>query len=192
MTPFRLKCASQLFLFSLAVCGLALTGSLGAQAVDPDRYIVKFVDSARGRAALAAAGGVVVLDLPEVTAAAARIPARALQALASNPNIEYIERDVPRYPLAQTTPYGITMVQADQVSDAGAGSIKVCIIDSGYSLGHEDLSAAVSGTNDSGTGNWTVDSCGHGTHVAGTIAALSNTLGVVGVLPSNSTCAWSR
>lgn len=189
MTLNGLKRAGLLSLFSLAVACLAITVPIGAQGAaqapaqpEPDRYIVKFADAGPGRAAVAAAGGIVLLDLPGVGAAAARLPAQALQALAAHPAIEYIEPDVPRYPLAQTTPYGITMVQADQVSDAQAFNRTVCIIDSGYALGHEDLPPAT-GTNDSGTGQWSTDGCGHGTHVAGTIAALTNSVGVVGVLP---------
>lgn len=205
MTRFSVKRAALLSVFALAVCGLALTSSVGAQGQgqgpDQDRYIVKFVNDGPGRAALAAAGAEVLLELPGVGAAAARIPARALQALANNPNIEYIEPDVPRYAVAQTAPYGIAMVQANQVSDAAAANRRVCIIDSGYDLAHEDLPPAT-GTNVSGTGNWNVDGCGHGTHVAGTIAALNNTVGVVGVLPNaavnlhiikvfGSNCSWA-
>lgn len=194
-----------LSLFTVVACLLALSGAAWAgQGPDPDRYIVKFTNPGQGKAALAAAGASVLLDLPQVGAAAARIPAHALQALAANPNIEYIERDVPRYPLAQTSPYGIAMVQADQVSDSQAANRKVCIIDSGYTLGHEDLDAdsSIQGTNNSGTGNWFVDNCAHGSHVAGTISALANGVGVVGVLPGGNVnlhivkvfgdnCAWA-
>ncbi len=35
-------------------------------------------------------------------------------------------------------PYGITMVQADQLLDTHAASRKICIIDSGYDLAHEE------------------------------------------------------
>jgi serine protease len=177
-----------------------------AAASDPtdDRYIVKFrAQQGRGAADVRAAGGQVVRELPELSAVAARLPERALRALQNNPNVEYVEADQRRYPMqtnppwsdaatsgAEIKPYGIQMTQADQLSDASAGSRKVCIIDSGYYLGHEDLpssSTNVTGDSDSGAGNWYQDGSGHGTHVAGTIAAVGgNGLGVVGVLPNNA------
>ena len=172
---------------ALMIAALMLfAGAALAQGPDPDRHIVQFSErgnSAAARQAIARAGGEVLLELPAVNAVAARIPARALQGLRNNPNIELIEQDSPRYPMAQTVPFGIPMVQADQVSDV-AGAIKVCVIDSGINRAHEDLfSGGVNGTNVSGSGNWYEDTCGHGTHVAGTIRALDNTVGVVGVTP---------
>ncbi len=173
----------------LIVAGIALT--LGATAwasaagdPDPDRYIVSFYDHGKGKAALRASGARVVLDLPRHEAAAARIPARALKGLRRNPNIEFIEPDPIRVPMAQTTPWGIPAVQADLVTYNAASGLTVCIIDSGYSLGHEDLqSANVTASPDPGTGDPFFDGSHHGTHVAGTIAALSNGVGVVGVVP---------
>lgn len=171
---------------SIAATVVALS-LVGVAAAEDPRYIVKFANDAPGRAALSAAGGRIVLELGPQGAAAAHLPARALEALKNNPHIEYIEEDVLRVPFAQIVPYGIPMVQADQLSDAQAGNRKVCIIDSGYSLQHEDLapnSSVVTGTNVTGTGNWFEDSCGHGSHVAGTIAAYNNGTGVIGVAPN--------
>jgi serine protease len=88
----------------------------------------------------------------------------------------------------ETIPYGIGMVQADQVSSVNVGNRKVCIIDSGYYRDHEDLPFAnVTKTDDAGTGDAFTDGSGHGTHVAGTIAALGgNGKGVVGVNPGGN------
>ena len=93
------------------------------------------------------------------------------------------------YYLGQVVPYGITMTQADQLPNGGsqAGNRKICIIDSGYDRNHEDLNnnGTVTGEYDSGTGMWNTDENSHGTHVAGTIAAVNNNgVGVVGVIPN--------
>jgi serine protease len=58
------------------------------------------------------------------------------------------------------------------------------VIDSGYDRGHPDLPAGSLVDGFSSQGTWHTDTCGHGTHVAGTIAALNNTAGVVGVMGS--------
>ena len=175
----------------VAACGPAddgqwSTGSRSPSASASKRYIVAF-NNPSGKHALRAVGKV-VLDLPAHSAAAAVLPDAAVKALRNNPHIEFVELDPKRYMLAQSVPYGIPMVQADQLSDSAAGNRTVCIIDSGYNLGHEDLPGAsnVTGTNDPGTGSWNVDGYGHGTHVAGTIAGLNNDRGVVGVLPNGT------
>ncbi|MEN3160236.1 S8 family serine peptidase [Alkalimonas sp. NCh-2] len=137
-----------------------------------------------------------IMHLDFAQASVAKLNQYQLQELAKHPTVEYIEQDHKRYiddvksldtitAMSQTTPYGITMVQANQVSDANATTMKVCVIDSGYQLSHPDLpSAGVTGSTFSGHGAWSTDGSGHGTHVAGTIVALNNNIGVVGVLPS--------
>jgi len=96
----------------------------------------------------------------------------------------------------EVVPWGVDAVQArdiwdtngDGIMDAGVPTgdgIKVCIIDTGYYADHEDLKDTVDGV----TGisqvddDWLTDGAGHGSHVAGTIGALNNGLGVVGVSP---------
>jgi serine protease len=122
----------------------------------------------------------------------------ALESLQNDPNIEYVEQDLPRFPirmrgydsndvvkqhmpnnnetrvenyrkLTESVPYGIPMVQADQVSYDSNNPRKICIIDSGYDLGHEDLpSTNVDGFSFDDRGYpWNQDGSGHGTHVAG-------------------------
>ncbi|SEA12332.1 S8 family serine peptidase [Microbulbifer marinus] len=169
-----------------AAGAIALAVSAQVSAAD-ERYIIKFKNGkgAAVKAQMQQNGGRSALALDKRNAFAAYLPAKALSAMQNNPNVEYVEKDVKRYLLSQEVPFGIPMVQADLVDDGMAGNSTVCIIDSGYDISHEDLSGnMVTGTNDSGTGNWYEDQNGHGTHVAGTIAALNNSTGVVGVMPN--------
>ncbi|WP_282444816.1 S8 family serine peptidase [Idiomarina aminovorans] len=175
----------------------------------PQRYIIKFKNNGnavfqnnqRGRSELAIsrannavkkAGGKVKVSMRHNLAVAAELSAKQKKRLEKNPNIEYVEIDHKRRFMAQNVPYGISQVQADLVDDsvaaAAAGGKKICVIDSGIELPHEDMGirgGTINGTNDSGTGNWYDNGGPHGTHVAGTIAALDNGLGVRGVIGSN-------
>lgn len=110
-----------------------------------------------------------------------------LKALKKDKNIKFAEMDPMRYLMSQVTPWGIPDVQANQLSDSDASNMTVCIIDSGYERSNPDLVANnATGSNDSGTGNWYQAGGSHGTHVAGTIAAVNNTEGVIGVLPNTN------
>lgn len=109
--------------------------------------------------------------------------------LSSRSDVEYVEVDPPRYLLSETVPWGYSAVNAQLLDDSNAGNRTVCIIDSGYDLTHNDLSGnQVSGTNDSGTGSWSApgNNNAHGTHVAGTIAAIANNEGIRGVMPNQN------
>lgn len=82
---------------------------------------------------------------------------------------------------------GISQTQSDQLADTDASNMTVCIIDSGYEQSNPDLNANnAAGTNNSGTGNWYQAGGSHGTHVAGTIAAVNNAEGVVGIMPNTN------
>jgi serine protease len=87
----------------------------------------------------------------------------------------------------QTVPDGVMMVRADAFwgQDRG-GNSRVCIIDTGLYVGHEDMQGATHAGSDNGNQvvtPYSVDDSGHGTHVAGTVAAVDNDVGVVGVAP---------
>ncbi|MCK6544667.1 S8 family serine peptidase [Myxococcota bacterium] len=189
---------------AFAACSGATGSDLSettSKASSTTRYILVFKDLAEGRASLSRANAKVALELAERRMVAAHLPEEAVKGLQNNPNVELIEEDVERYPTAQVVPYGISMVQATDPAFAvsSARNRKVCIIDSGLYTGHEDLSG-IPVTGQSGTA-WNEDGCGHGTHVAGTIAALDNTAGVIGVAPSQvslhivrvfgNDCAWA-
>jgi subtilisin family serine protease len=120
------------------------------------------------------------------------------QALKKRPDVAYVEMDQERHALsdsvtpgAETTPYGITMVDAPQVwavtkgKSVGNGApIHVAIIDTGISYDDAELAPAYKGGfNELTQTSDPRDDNGHGTHVAGTVAAAMNGDGVVGVAP---------
>lgn len=168
---------------------------------DTGRYIVKY-DERRAslqrsngtfstRSAdhiLSRAGGASsLMHLSSLQASVAELSEEQVEQLRNEDAVAYVEPDPVRYLLAEDVPYGIPRVQADQLSDAAAVNTTVCIIDSGYDINHPDLpNSGVTGSVTSQyAGNWNNDGNGHGTHVAGTIAALGgNGIGVVGVNPS--------
>lgn len=83
----------------------------------------------------------------------------------------------------QTLPTGIDRVDAEALVNKGGG-MHVAVIDTGIQTSHPDLESNIAGGKNCSTGTSYNDGNGHGTHVAGTIAALDNGVGVVGVAPS--------
>ncbi len=146
-------------------------------------------------------GGKIKFELNEHRAIVAELDLAAVKALRKNADVAFIEEDQPRRLMSaynddagnpnttQLTPYSIYQSQAKQLTLQPG--MKVCIIDSGIagSTGetggkNNDFNwANITGSNDSGTGNWNADGGPHGTHVAGTVGAMDNGFGVVGMAP---------
>jgi subtilisin family serine protease len=189
-----------LFGVVLAACSVGFSASAAAQG-QSDRRTVAVAHRAGAaadvRAAVLRAGGRVVQDMAVADALIVELPARAIAALERNSRVEFVDSGAPRtilggrsvrsshLPVGETVPYGITMVQADQVGDGAAGNRIACIVDSGVDGAHPDLAGvAMTGTNFTRSGDWNTDENSHGTHVAGTMVAVDNSIGVVGVAPN--------
>jgi subtilisin family serine protease len=112
---------------------------------------------------------------------AAHIPAARRAAIAADPRVAFISDDGPVWAL-DTLPTGIDRIDAEPATSptTNATGPAIAVIDTG-SGPHPDLNIA--GGKNCSTGRSFNDGNGHGTHVAGTIAAKNDGAGVVGVLP---------
>ncbi|MEX2423118.1 MAG: S8 family serine peptidase [Acidimicrobiia bacterium] len=120
----------------------------------------------------------------------------AAASVARNPRVAYVVEDMPRSITVQTAPTGIERIFADDNSgididatDDFRVDVDVAVIDTGIDWAHPDLNV-VDGINCANGSPFTAKCSGngdddhyHGTHVAGTIGALDNGIGVVGVAP---------
>ena len=187
---------------------VALASQAHAKAGDkiPNSYICVFKDNevSRGNAhaesdkAVKAGGGQLKhVYSVAVKGFAANMSAQGLEnSKRANMNIEYCEQDQ-EVTIAQVgkagkpggggtvqppqeTPWGIT-----RVNGGVPGTFATAwVIDTGIQFSHPDLNVDTARSRSFLGGNTNAeDQNGHGTHVAGTIAASDNTIGVIGVAP---------
>jgi subtilisin family serine protease len=105
---------------------------------------------------------------------AARLSARQIDTLEQDPDVALVEPDGTMFAVAQTVPWGVARIDGGQA----VGNVNVYIIDTGIDTQHADLNVVGHVKFASGQNG---DCHGHGTHVAGTVAARSNTIDVLGV-----------
>jgi subtilisin family serine protease/streptogramin lyase len=121
----------------------------------------------------------------------AKLPKGVAEALRRDPRVKYVARDRKVKITSQITPFGVSRIFApenetldiDGIDDVRVNA-DVAVIDTGIDYTHPDLNVV-------GRIDCTVEVCdsngtdgnGHGTHVAGTIGAIDNGSGVVGVAP---------
>jgi subtilisin len=207
ITGFRDPRGAKFFHIGLLLVVLAVVGAAQADSPDDppsipppaagegpaaaaDRYIVVLKNSVADADAKAAKHGnaygarVSRVFGSALKGYAAEVPAERLAALKADPDVESVVPDTAVSITAQTAATGVQRIRAAGKTNRGAG-VQVAVIDTGIEAAHPDLAAnVVGGTNCSTGGKRSFDDGhGHGTHVAGIIAALDNGDGVVGVAP---------
>lgn len=180
--------------FKIKMACAATLLALGT-AAHAERVIVSHDDNGqglkKGQKVLAEGKNWFAVDLDE----------KGKSAIRGKRGFKKMEKDLKRFPMAiynddagdpsaqQLTPYAVYQSQADQLT-LGAGQ-KVCVIDSGIAGAQGETGgknndfdwSVITGDSDSGTGDWFTDGGPHGTHVAGTVGAADNGIGVVGMAP---------
>jgi subtilisin family serine protease len=173
-----------------------------AQRVD-NSYICVFktgavargqIQAEANRAVQAQGGAVSRVYTRALSGFAAHISAQGVANMrASNPSIAYCEQDqVMRVPqpaagrpgggggsAGQQVPWGITRVNGGITGATG----RAWVIDTGIDGAHPDLNVNAALSRNFSNGNSWNDGHGHGSHVAGTIGAKNNAIGVIGVAP---------
>lgn len=124
-----------------------------------------------------------------------------VKALKRNPDVQSVEPDGWAYAmpvqglvfegqpsvLAETVPIGVQQIQAVPAWGCSRGrGINVAVLDTGIDWNHPDLQPNVKGAVSFVPNQTAMDGNGHGTHCAGTIGAVLNGAGVVGVAPEAS------
>jgi subtilisin len=193
--------------FAVTLAAMGATSTQAGASSPPDiagldnpdriagRYIVVLDDAAAPGAVAAAHERLFGATVDHVYRSAIRgyaaaMPQSAAERVAALPVVESVQADARVEATAQTTPTGIDRANADASPTAaidGADNrvdVDVAVIDTGIDLDHPDLNVYRAGaTNCALLGISPDDQHGHGTHVAGTVGALDNGAGVVGMAP---------
>ncbi|NLZ54629.1 MAG: S8 family peptidase [Thermoanaerobacteraceae bacterium] len=181
--------------------GVIGTGLIQQKKHQPKYKIIGFKDEVTAEESggiLANHGIKIKKHLPLANACLCLVDERStgFKSLTVDDNIEFIEDDyvaeIQVLPSTteslniklQSIPWGVSKIEAPNVWRRSQGEgIKVGIIDTGINREHPDLKANIKDARCVIDSFKADDDNGHGTHVAGTIAALDNDIGVVGVAP---------
>ena len=176
---------------ALALLALAAVFAGQAAAASTGRYIVVLKDGADTSSVAAYHEGFAGADVQlryghALEGYSATLTTAALDAVRADPRVDFVSPDRAVSVDAQALPTGINRIDGDlssTLSGNGSGSVNVnaAVIDTGIDPSHPDLN--VVGGVDCAPGIGFTDLNGHGSHVAGTIAAKDDGNGVVGVAP---------
>lgn len=185
-------------LTKVATALVALSLGVSAGATASERYVIQVDNDKKGviKALAKKVGGELNLDGNGFIAATfSGKDLSQVKGLLNNPHVKLVEVDQPRFLMSfsddagnpmtqQVTPYAVYQSNVNDIGFNASAGMKVCVIDSGLDRSNSDFFwNNISGDNDSGTGNWDENGGPHGTHVAGTVGAADNSVGVVGMAP---------
>jgi serine protease len=188
-------------LLSVVVATFAIADESGRYVVALKRGALRAEPSALIRDVESAPRARRIASLSLINGFAADLTAAEAAAMKRSAGVRYVEPVVTRYALGrlsvrsdattrnllgQTTPFGLDMIRAREVWGVTRGeTINVVVVDTGVDYKHPDLAPNwAGGYNVITKTNDPLDDHGHGTHVAGTIAAADNDFGVIGVAPN--------
>ena len=192
-----------LFVLFLVAC-LMLTGSpvfadndAQSEPFAVDQILVKFkagTPAAAIRQINAANNAAVIGEIHRLGVHILKVPAgkvaERVQSYLKNPAVAYAEPDyiavafgIPNDPYYNQQ-WGMTRINAPDAwgITTGDSTIKIAILDTGVDLDHQDLASKIIASKNFTTSSTVDDKYGHGTHVAGIAAAVTNNgIGVAGV-----------
>lgn len=170
--------------------------SASAQPPDMNKVLISFKKQPgpTEEALVHAKGGEIKYTYHIVPAIAAKVPAQALDGLRRNPNVTAVDPDLEVHVIDAEldNTWGVKAISAGAVHVGGnkGGGVKVAVLDSGIDTDHPDLTYDPTCSTSFVDGEALEDGNGHGTHTAGTIAALDNGTGVVGAAPDVTLCIY--
>ena len=202
MEVYELKIRSMVVAAVLGWGALATAMTPAAATLTPGHYIVVLKDSVSRPAAVAseqaaAHGGTVGLVYSHALKGYSVVmPDARVDALRKDSRVAYVIPDLKGTPLTgkpsappppQSVPTGVERIDGPTsltLSRPNGVNADVAVLDTGVDASHPDLNV-VGGywCGQNSASGYGTDGKGHGTHVAGTIAARNNSIGVVGVAP---------
>lgn len=195
MGEAELKKLTSLFLIILQICFIYPRFTEASESLPANetvkRHIVFFNEEV-DESTIEQVGGKVIYKYDMINAASVELSPNQKQELKQSPKVKEVANDNTVEVSGQIAPWGhqnINLAKKNPANLSGKG-IKIAILDSGVDTSHPDLkvnggTCVLNLLYDSNLcKNSYNDGNGHGTHVAGIIAAKDNDIGIVGVAPN--------
>ncbi|MCU6795127.1 S8 family serine peptidase [Paenibacillus sp. WQ 127069] len=173
---------------TLTTSGGAVTDSVYGNPSTPRSYIIKYKNSAPGKAGLARANAKVDKRFGKLSFhVTATLSEREVEDLRKDSSIAYIEPDQSIYKAADQVSFNLLQIHAPEAQAQGAtgAGVKIAVLDTGISTTSPELRVAGGVSFVPGEPGFD-DQNGHGTFVGGILSAIQDDKGLLGVAPGAS------